>query len=204
MTAPLVSALPTAPSRLSKPSNFVSESNVFLDSLPLFTGQVNSLNAYLNTQFPNKYNYGTVNGIRDFTSVFQTSLIDIQYTGNSISYTSDIDTFFSQLQAYSVGIDTWVNWFLSVVDEVGLTPIDENKPIIDIISEPMGRNQSIEDFNTFAVAFNQTSAYTLNSTYDSLMYTFGNSCGDNDAGLILETVSTTTDSGLITDTTITY
>lgn len=51
MSYPSVTALPIAPSRLSRPSNFVSESDLFLSKLPAFRTQTNDLSFYVNTLY---------------------------------------------------------------------------------------------------------------------------------------------------------
>ena len=72
MTAPSVDTLPTSPSRLSRPNNFVSESVVFLEALPAFRTQVNQLATYINANIPNKWNFGKVRGNRSFPVKSQT------------------------------------------------------------------------------------------------------------------------------------
>ena len=85
MAAPKVKQLPVAPARLSRPNNFVTESTVFLDSLPTFRTELNWLSSYLNSKIQNKYNFGKLNGIRGFPAISQISDYEIEYTGNSVA-----------------------------------------------------------------------------------------------------------------------
>ena len=153
MPAPLVSTLPTAPSRLSKPSNFVTESTVFLEALVAYRTQVNQLNTYINSQIPNKYNFGTLNGVRRFPVLSQTSAYDIEYTGNSINFTSSLDVFYDVLHTHSTRLNAASSWFDSVLDEVGTAPYDLDKPMISGVTIPMTRTQGREDFNKRALSF---------------------------------------------------
>jgi hypothetical protein len=86
MTAPLVSTLPAAPSRLSRPNNFVSESVVFLEALPAFRTQVNQLATYINANIPNKWNFGKLNGIRSFPTISQTLLVVLPFLSSWQNY----------------------------------------------------------------------------------------------------------------------
>ena len=85
MASPTVDNLPTSPSRLSRPNNFVSESVVFLEALPAFRTQANQLATYINANIPNKWNFGKLNGVRSFPVISQTLLTDIEYNNNRLS-----------------------------------------------------------------------------------------------------------------------
>ena len=98
MASPTVDTLPTSPSRLSRPNNFVSESVVFLEALPAFRTQVNQLATYINANIPNKWNFGKLNGIRSFPTISQTLLTDIEYNGAGIEFTGDLDALYYRLE----------------------------------------------------------------------------------------------------------
>ena len=205
MTAPTVTHLPTPPSRLSKPSNFVSESTVFLESLPTFRTELNWLSSYINSTIQNKYNFGKLGGIRSFPAIHQVDDYDIEYTGGSISFTSDLDAFYDMLSQYSGVLNSAGIWFDSVIEEVGVATYDLDKPIISGVTSPMNRSQSREDFNETALLFGQTVTDYINSLYQSVYYTYITSCGNKNFGSITDTtIIKTIVGGSITDTNITY
>lgn len=204
MPAPTVTSLPTAPTRLSKPSSFVTEAVVFLESLPTFRTHVNQLSSYLNSQIPSKYNFGDINGVRSFPDIFQTDTGDIEYAGDSIEFTSALDTFYGLTETYSYKINNAGTWYDQVISESGVMPFDLNKPLISGITYPMTRNQERTDFNEAANLLTSTIEDNINSLYQSVWYTYLICCGNKDAGLITDTVDFYQDAGLITDTTITY
>lgn len=205
MTSPLVSTLPTAPSRLSKPSNFVTESTVFLEALTTYRTQVNQLSTYINSQIPNKYNFGTLNGVRSFPVLSQTSTYNIEYTGNSINFTSDLDVFYNMLHTHSTRLNAASSWFDSVLDEVGTSPYDLDKPMISGVTIPMTRIQGREDFNERALSFGESCTNNINSLYESIYHTYITSCADKNFGSITDTtIITNIIGGSITDTNLTY
>ena len=205
MTAPTVSHLPTPPSRLSKPSNFVSESTVFLESLPTFRTELNWLSSYINSTIQNKYNFGKLGGIRTFPAIYQVNGYNIKYAGRSISFTSDLDVFYDMLSQYSGVVNKVGAWFDSVIEEVGVATYDLEKPLVSGVSAPMYRSQSHEGFNETALLFGQTVTDYINSLYQSMYYTYITSCGNKDFGSITDTtIIKTIVGGSITDTNITY
>lgn len=205
MTAPLVSTLPTAPSRLSKPSNFVTESTVFLEALTAYRTQVNQLSTYINSQIPNKYNFGTLNGVRSFPAIYQISDYEIEYTGDGTAFTSDLDVFYNILNQYSAVLNPVSAWFDSVIEEIGTAPYDIEKPLVSGVTAPMDRSQSRDDFNTSALLFSQTVTDYINSLYQSIYYTYITSCADKNFGSITDTtIIKTIYCGSIVDTNLTY
>lgn len=205
MTAPSVSTLPTAPSRLSKPSNFVTESTVFLEALTAYRTQVNQLSTYINSQIPNKYNFGTLNGVRNFPVLSQISAYDIEYTGNSINFTSDLDVFYDMLHTHSTRLNAASGWFDKVLDEVGTAPYDLDKPMVSGVTIPMTRTQGREDFNERALDFGESCTNNINSLYESIYHTYTTSCGKRNFGSITDTIIIKTiNCGSITDTNLTY
>ena len=204
MTAPTVDTLPTSPSRLSRPNNFVSESVVFLEALPSFRTQVNQLSSYINSKIPNKWNFGKVTGVRNFPTLFQTNITDIEFVDN-LTFTSDLDALYSIVYQHSQGINNAGDWFDLVVTEHGVMPFDINKPLVSGVTQPMSRNQERVTFNNDAALFSETVVDNINSLYQSVWYTYITNCGNGDNGLITDgTITETIDAGSITDTVITY
>lgn len=205
MTAPNVNQLPTSPARLSRPSNFVTESTIFLEALPTFRTQVNQLNTYLNSNIINKYNFGTIGGVRDFPSISQTALYGIEYDGDSVTFTSELDTLYLTIQQHSTQLTSVGDWYDRIINECGTAPYDLDKPIISGTSTPMVRNQSREDFNTTAVTFHETCVDGINSLYQSMWYTYITSCSNEDFGSVTDTtVIYILDGGSVADTELTY
>ena len=151
MTAPTVSSLPIAPARASRPSNFVTESSLFLAALPTFRTQVNLLSTFINSQIINKYNFGSVNGVTTFPSIQQTDLVLEEFTGDNIAFTSWLDNIYFTVYDYSQKINNAGTWFNQVIAEHGTAPYDLNKPMVSGITNPMNRLQSRTDFNNAAL-----------------------------------------------------
>jgi len=205
MSAPNVNPLPASPSRLSRPSNFVTEATVFLEALPTYRSQVNFFNTYINSNIVNKYNFGTILGIRTFPNISQVPANDIIFDGDNISFTSALDSLYSALEAHSLVINSTGVWYDSVLSEVGSIPYDLDKPITSGVSQAMTRNQSREDFNETAQLFTTTNQDNINSLFQSIWYTYSTSCGDKSCGLVTDTtIISFLDGGSVTDHTITY
>ena len=205
MTAPTVDTLPTSPSRLSRPNNFVSESVVFLEALPAFRTQVNQLATYINANIPNKWNFGKLNGVRSFPTISQTLLVDIEYNNNAIEFTGDLDALYSTLETYSNNINATSDWYDDVVAEVGLGAYDLDKPLVSGITAPMNRGQDRTAFNSTADMFSATSVDNINSLYQAIWHTYHTSAGNRSFGSITDTtIITTINGGSITDTNLNY
>ena len=205
MTAPTVTHLPSSPNRLSRPSNFVSESTVFLESFGTFRTELNWLSSYINSKIQNKYNFGKLEGVRTFPAIYQVNDYNIEYTVDSIDFTSDLDVFYNTLTQYSGILNQTGAWFDSVINEVGVAAYDLDKPLINGVTPPMNRSQSRKDFNESSLLFGQTVTGYINSLYQSMYYTYMTSCGDKDCGSITDnTIIKNIVGGSITDTNITY
>lgn len=205
MTAPTVDTLPTSPSRLSRPNNFVSESVVFLEALPAFRTQVNQLATYINANIPNKWSFGKLNGIRSFPTISQTLLTDIEYTGDGIKFTGDVDALYSTLETYSNKINATSDWYDGVIVEVGLGAYDLDKPLVSGITAPMNRAQDRTVFNSTADMFSATSVDNINSLYQAIWHTYQTSASNRSFGSITDTtIITNIIGGSITDTNLTY
>ena len=205
MASPTVDNLPTSPSRLSRPNNFVSESIVFLEALPTFRTQVNQLATYINANIPNKWSFGKLNGIRSFPAISQTLLQALEYNNNSIEFTGDLDALYSTLETYSNNINGAIDWYDDVVAEVGLGAYDLDKPLVSGITAPMNRAQDRTVFNSTADMFSATSVDNINSIYQAIWHTYQTSAGNRSFGSITDTtIITHIIGGSITDTNLTY
>ena len=205
MPAPIVKTLPISPARLSRPNSFVSESVVFLESLPAFRTQVNQLATYINANIPNKWSFGKLNGIRSFPVISQTLLTDIEYNGDGIEFTGDLDALYSTLETYSNNINGASDWYDGVIAEVGLGAYDLDKPLVSGITAPMNRAQDRTVFNSTADMFSATSVDNINSLYQAIWHTYQTSAGNRSFGSITDTtIITNIIGGSITDTNLTY
>lgn len=205
MASPTVDTLPTSPSRLSRPNNFVSESVVFLEALPAFRTQVNQLATYINANIPNKWNFGKLNGVRSFPVISQTLLADIEYNNNGIEFTGYLDALYSTLETYSNSINGASDWYDGVISEVGLGTYDLDKPLVSGITAPMNRGQDRTVFNSTADMFSATSVDNINSLYQAIWHAYQTSAGNRNFGSITDTtIITTINGGSITDTNLTY
>ena len=205
MTAPTVNTLPKSLSRLSRPNNFVSESVVFLEALPAFRTQVNQLATYINANIPNKWNFGKVRGIRSFPVISQTLLADIEYNGDGIEFTGNLDALYSTLGTYSINLNGVGDWYDGVIAEVGLGAYDLDKPLVSGITAPMNRAQDRTVFNSTADMFSETAVDNINSLYQAIWHTYQTSAGNRSFGSITDTaIITNIIGGSITDTNLTY
>lgn len=205
MPAPIVTALPQAPARLSRPTNFVTESTLFLDNLPNFRAEVNTLSSYINSNFANKYNFGKVNGVRTFPTIFQTLLTPPDTTQDSIALTSSIDTLYVLVNQYSKTVNIGSSWFDKVINEHGTVPYDLEKPLIRGITKSMTRDQPRADFNTTADMFSITTLDNVNDMYQSAYHTYQLCCSNEDNGRVTDAqIIKITDCGRVTDTKLNY
>ena len=205
MTSPSVKELPKAGARLSRPNTFSTDAEVFLSKLSDFRVQVNQLSSYLNSTANNKYNYGKVNGVRDFPTVFQFDEQDIDISNGSLDFTSKLDVLYDAVYEYSKYLNAAGDWFDRVVTESGTIPYDPQRPIVSGVSQPMLKSEARNSFNTSSVLFNETVVDNINSLYQVMWYTHLVCRGNDTNGLITDQIITETlDAGSITDTVITY
>ena len=189
MTSPTVTTLTTYPQRLNNPSNFNVNAMIFLDSLPTFRTQVNAVSAYIDSVILNKYNLGTLNGVRYMPNIPPNTLTPPTYRGDTTTFTDSIDTLYSEMHEYSNNINSAVPWLDTLQSEVGVVTKDANKPIISELTSPMTRQQDATDFNTSANDFTLSYFNNVDSLYASILYDFNQCCTDRDYGLITDTVS---------------
>lgn len=205
MTAPFVNELPQYPSRLGRPSNFVTESTLFLDSLVNYRREINEYSSYINKTIPNKQNFGTVSGRRNFPNIDQTLVNIPDQTDEGIKLTSDIDTIYYALQLFSSQVVDAGLWFTSVANEHGVAPYDMHKPMVSGVTLPMTRKQSREQFNKTAEMFSETALDNINTLYEALYHTYISCCATTDCGRAGETtIIETLDAGKVSDKNLEY
>lgn len=203
MTAPLVTALPTAPSRLSRATEFVRESALFLAVLPTFRTQINNLSSYVNSTIINPNNYGKITDTNSFPSISQHT-DEVVTDGSVVDYVASVDDLYSALQTYSAKANEIGTWVDNLLTQQGVVPYDLDKPMVSGITYPMFRSQTQEDFNTSAALFTETAIDNINSMYKSIWFNWVRSYSADDYGKITDTnLTVQIDCGNVTDTNIT-
>ena len=203
MPAPLVTALPTAPSRLSRATEFVRESALFIAVLPTFRTQVNDLSSYVNSIIINPNNYGKITDTNSFPSISQHT-DEVVTDGSVVDYVASVDDLYSAIQTYSTKANEIGTWVDNLATQQGIVPYDLDKPMVSGITYPMSRSQAQEDFNTSATTFTDTAIDNINSMYQSIWFNWVRSYSADDYGSVTDTnITVQIDYGNVTDINIT-
>ena len=203
MAAPLVTALPTAPARLSRATEFVRESSLFLAVLPTFRTQINNLSSYVNSIIINPNNYGKITDTNSFPSISQHT-DEVVTDGSVVDYVASVDDLYSAIQTYSTKANEIGTWVDNLVTQQGVVPYDLDKPMVSGITYPMFRSQTQEEFNTSATTFTETAIDNINSMYQSIWFNWIRSYSTDNYGSITDTnITAQIDCGNITDINIT-
>lgn len=203
MPASLVTALPTSPSRLSRATEFVRESALFIAVLPTFRTQVNDLSSYVNSIIINPNNYGKITDTNSFPSISQHT-DEVVTDGSVVDYVASVDNLYSAIQTYSTKANEIGTWVDNLATQQGIVPYDLDKPMVSGITYPMSRSQTQEDFNTSAALFTDTAIDNINSMYQSIWFNWIRSHSADNYGSITDTnITAEIDCGYITDTNIT-
>ena len=196
-----ITPLPSAPSRVSDPVNFVNESALFLSALPSFQTETNLFITDVNLIKGNKFNFGLLSSPISTVPPFPT--FNGTATGTGITYVSSIDTLYEALQDRSTLVNPVASWLDNFSEYQGEVSTDTSKPSVSTLSTPHNRSQDQAAFNASAIAFTTSSNNFINSLNTLLQYN-ADFWLDDDYGLVTDsTISLTNDCGLITDSTIT-
>ena len=196
-----ITPLPSAPSRVSDPKNFVNESALFLSTLPSFQTQTNLFITDVNLIKGNKFNFGLLS--RPISTAPSFPTFNGTATGTGVAYVSSIDTLYEALQNRSTLVNSVATWLDDFSAYQGVVNTDTSKPSVSTLSVPHNRSQNQAAFNTSAVAFTTSSNNFINSLNALLQYDTDFWIND-DYGLASDsTISMTIDCGSITDSTIT-
>lgn len=205
MPSPLVSTLPPAPSRLSKPASFVNDSVIFLDNLPAFRTQVNELSSYINSIILNKWNYGNVSKQPTFPNISQYEGAVVPTQTATVEYIASIDSLYQETTNYSAKLNAVGVYVDMLSSYIGTALYDADKPMVSGITAPHTRAMSRDVFNYRAELFTDSVIDNINSLYQSMWYNYIITFVGDDYGLITDNnITYTGDYGLITDTNITY
>ena len=205
MSAPLVTSLPTAPSRLERPDVFVNESVIFLDTLPAFRTQVNELSSYINSVILNKWNYGSISVQPTFPSISQYEGVVVPTETATLEYIASIDSLYQETTEYSAKLNAVGAYVDMLSNYIGVMSYDLDKPMISGITSPHTRTMPRETFNYRAELFTESFIDNVNSLYQSVWYNYIVTFVGDDYGSITDTnITHSDDYGLITDTNISY
>ena len=196
-----VTVLPPAPSKVSNPVNFVNQAALFLQALPTFRTQHNTLLTYINTKYPNKWNCGLIGEVNPTLPVNPTFT---NPTGTGVVYVSAVDTFYAALTSSSSVSNDVGAYADAMIAQQGSSSSDANRTTVPALSAAPARTQALAAFNTTADAFTNsviTSGTSLNANLSAIhSHCFNN----DDYGLITDaTITETIDANTITDATIT-
>lgn len=205
MPAPLVSTLPTPPSRLERPDVFINESVIFLDNLPAFRTQVNELSSYINSIILNKWNYGEISKQPTFPNISQYEGVVVPTQTATVEYIAFIDALYQETTNYSAKLNAVGAYVDMLSNYVGTALYDVDKPMVSGITSPHTRAMSRDVFNYRAELFTESLIDNINSLYQSMWYNYIITFVGDDYGLITDNnITHTDDYGLITDTNIVY
>lgn len=201
MPYPTVTALPEAASKMSGQVNFVNQSALFLQALPTFSFEFNTLLTYINSQYINKYNYGTLAGINPEQPVISHVITP---EGMGVPYVSGIDLLYQTLHECSIQSGTFGDVVDIGVASLGTVTLDANAPTITLLTTPQAKTQARDDFNTTAVAYTASVKAALEGLDNRLTYLKDTCFTDEDCGAITDnTIAETVDAGSLTDSVIT-
>lgn len=204
MPYPMLTPLPNAPARVTDPNNFVSESAVFLNSLPLYRTQSNTLVSYINNITYNYNNLGTIVGVNPTKPIIP-DVSGIVIGGTGVQYVSSIDVSLFTLQGGSA-IANSIGAYVDAVNAAqGAAPsIDGNLPDISSLTEAPTRAMVRNTFNSVSSAFITSNLQQSISAKMYLDYVELKNFGNDDFGLITDNnITEVFNCGDITDTTIT-
>lgn len=205
MPAPLVSTLPTAPSRLERPDGFINESVIFLDNLPAFRTQVNELSSYINSIILNKWNYGEISKQPTFPNISQYEGVVVPTQTATVEYIASIDSLYQETTNYSAKLNAVGTYVDMLSNYIGTAPYDVDKPMVSGITSPHTRVMQRDVFNYRAELFTESLIDNINSLYQSMWYNYITVFVGDDYGSITDTnITQQLDYGLVTDANITY
>ena len=202
MPYPNVTPLPTAPSRISKPIAFDTDSSLFLNALPTFRTQTTALNTYIFNAKPNAWNFGSIEEIDQPIPSFKTANKLPQLGQDSTIFVSDVDILLSDMKAYSDTLNVIGEWVDDLTSKQEVVSAYSGKLSINNLPTAPTSSQDKVAFNSTTTSF-LTTYVTHTTSMSNALNQMNNDCRRNDDyGLITDNnITTSSDSGLITDNT---
>lgn len=180
MAYPAITTLPSAPSRLGDPNNFITESLAFLDAQADFVSDCNAVSSYLNTAKFDPYEWGNLSAITGSAPVFITHFINAAPSTTTLSGTAladAIDELLYSMVAFVPDANTVGEWIDTVEDPTAPEIIDPSRPTVSTIAETPLRNDGQLVFESKAVAF-----YGSARLFSTSMQTFADYVGSFSSG----------------------
>jgi len=148
--------MPSAPSRLGDPNNFVTESLAFLDAQVAFVSDCNSVGVYLNTVKFDPYSWGDLSAITGSAAVSISNFIATPPSIPSLSGAplgDAIDSLLATVKAFVPDANAVGLWIDTLVDPAAPSIADPSRPIISSVSATPLRNDGQTAFDTKSAAF---------------------------------------------------
>lgn len=156
MPYPAISALPTAPSRLGDPANFISESLEFLDAQGDFVTECNAVATYLNAAKFDPFDWGNLSAISGSSPVYITNFIDVPPTvppTSGFQLVDAIDSLLASMVAFVPDANTVGEWIDTLEDPDAPVIVDPSRPTVNTVSATPLRNDGQLAFESKAVSF---------------------------------------------------
>jgi hypothetical protein len=156
MPYPAITTLPSAPSRLGDPDNFVTESLNFLDAQIDFTDECNAVSTYLNAAKFDPFEWGNLSAITGSAPVSITHFINaapstINLSGSALA--DAIDDMLASMVAFIPDANTVGEWIDTVEDPTAPEVDDPSRPTVTTIAPTPLRNDGELVFESKAIAF---------------------------------------------------
>lgn len=180
MAYPAISTLPSAPSRLGDPNNFITESLAFLDAQVDFVSDCNAVSSYLNAAKFNPYEWGNLSAITGSAPVSITHFINAAPSTVALSGTAladAIDELLYSMVAFVPDANTVGEWIDTVEDPTAPEIVDPSRPTVSTIADTPLRNDGQLAFESKAVAF-----YGSARLFSTSMQTFADYVGSFSSG----------------------
>ncbi len=145
MPYPAITTLPSAPSRLGDPNNFVTESLDFLEAQIDFTDECNAISTYLNTAKFDSFEWGNLSAITGSAPVSITHFINAAPSTVTLSgsvLADAIDDMLASMVAFVPDANTVGEWIDTVEDPSAPAVDDPSRPVVTTIA-PGGQALSI-------------------------------------------------------------
>lgn len=165
-----ISAMPTAPSRLGDPTNFVTESLAFLDAQVGFATQCNNIATYINAAKFNPFNWGNLGAITGGSPVSVTNFIGEAPNSQTISgqaLADAIDDMVATFNPFITNANTVCTWIDGENDPANPVINDPSRPTMPSVQPSPLRNDGAGVFETKAFAF-YTSARAFSITLQGM------------------------------------